>query len=343
MQQYYSNVQTHPSSIKKINTNHSLLKDKYNSQKELQKRAKSNASYSSNYHNIKNSFVEKTFYHKSNNSKPKLFERAKEVNQLNYSQNGKAFDSNMSLNGSHVNISLNKINQRTHSESFSNLPAKIKDNDGNKIRDKALDGLKLNFSQDKIKLMKMVTVKVGQNYCIPKKKHQHSLEGTHHYTNINKTKSILEKNKTDQPFKLYTEGNTNCPSNNHNESTTMLNTSHGINYDCSINKGSIETMNHKRKNDCNPNAMKELEQKLLNKLIENKTNSKSKKYNALKNIFEEMIKLMPNVNQSLFLKLLSGYHEVVSAFANENKSLKETNEIIQNSKYSLLLIHHHHN
>lgn len=337
MDQYYSNVPTHPLSIKRINISNSLLKNKYTSQKELQKRSKSNASYSSNYNNVKkNNYVEKAFYHKSNYSKSKFFERSKEVNELNYSQNAKEFKSNLSLNGSHVNISFNQNKNRIHSESFTNLPPKNKDKEGIKIRDKTLDRLKLNLSQDKIKLLQMVTVKASQKCYIPKKKHQLSLEGTHH-NNRNNIKSILEMNRPSQPFKLYTEGNTNCQTTNHNESVTLLNTSHqNIHHDCSINKTTETMINN---TILNPNIIKDLEQKLLNKLSQNKANSKTKKYNTFKNIFEELIKTILNDNQTLFLKLLNGYHEVVSAFANENKGLKETNEIFQNSKCfnSLLL------
>ena len=81
--------------------------------------------------------------------------------------------------------------------------------------------------------------------------------------------------------------------------------------------------------------MKELEQKLSLNLSQNKTNSKSMKYNTIKGIFEELIKAFPTENQSLLIKLLKGYHEVVFAFANENRSLKEANEVKQNQYISL--------
>lgn len=81
--------------------------------------------------------------------------------------------------------------------------------------------------------------------------------------------------------------------------------------------------------------MNELEQKLSLNLSQIKNNSKSMKYNTIKGIFEELIKAFPIENQSLLIKLLKGYHEVVFAFANENRSLKETNEVKQNQYISL--------
>ena len=81
--------------------------------------------------------------------------------------------------------------------------------------------------------------------------------------------------------------------------------------------------------------MNELEKKLTINLSLNKTNSKSMKYNTIKQTFEELIKKFPFQNQKLLIKLLKGYHEVVLAFANENKSLKEINEVKQTKFLSL--------
>lgn len=72
---------------------------------------------------------------------------------------------------------------------------------------------------------------------------------------------------------------------------------------------------------------------LEKKLKQNPTNSKSKKYNTLKQSFEKLIKLFNeyfhhnDLNSILFLlqKLLIGYHEVVSAFSSENRKFKELN------------------
>jgi uncharacterized coiled-coil protein SlyX len=77
----------------------------------------------------------------------------------------------------------------------------------------------------------------------------------------------------------------------------------------------------------------DIKDELEKKLKQNPTNSKSKKYNTLKQSFEKLIKLFNeyfynnDLNSILFLlqKLLIGYHEVVSAFSSENRKLKELN------------------
>ena len=72
----------------------------------------------------------------------------------------------------------------------------------------------------------------------------------------------------------------------------------------------------------------------MNKLIkQNTTNSKSRKYNTLKNSFEKLLKLLNNYcyNSELniicnFLqRLLIGYHDVVLAYSEENLKLRELN------------------
>ena len=81
--------------------------------------------------------------------------------------------------------------------------------------------------------------------------------------------------------------------------------------------------------------MNELDKKLSYNLSQIKNNSKSMKYNTIKATFEQLIKAFPKEQQKLLIKLLKGYHEVVFAFANENKSLKEANEIKHNTFLSI--------
>ena len=116
------------------------------------------------------------------------------------------------------------------------------------------------------------------------------------------TESTFKEKKKQEPMKLY------------NDSSALINETE-INY--------------------LSNVMNELEKKLSYNLSQIKNNSKSMKYNTLKGIFEELIKAFPNEQQKLLIKLLKGYHEVVFAFANENKALKEANEIKQNTFLSL--------
>jgi len=77
----------------------------------------------------------------------------------------------------------------------------------------------------------------------------------------------------------------------------------------------------------------ELQEEMNKNLNINPSNSKSKKYNTLKNFFEKLLRILNNYfyNNDLnvlfnFLqKLLIGYHEVVIAFSSENRKLKELN------------------
>ena len=72
---------------------------------------------------------------------------------------------------------------------------------------------------------------------------------------------------------------------------------------------------------------------LENELKQNLTNSKSKKYNAIKRSFDKFIKtinefFLNNDLHPIFLylqKILLGYHNVILAFSGENRKLKELN------------------
>ena len=80
-----------------------------------------------------------------------------------------------------------------------------------------------------------------------------------------------------------------------------------------------------------------LELKMQKLLGENKTESKGKNYNIIRKIFEEAISIM-NLTQTEknFLKLMMiKYHDVVYAFSQENKSLKQSSENLQNLNFSL--------
>lgn len=80
-------------------------------------------------------------------------------------------------------------------------------------------------------------------------------------------------------------------------------------------------------------------------LKENKTNSKSKKYNVLKHSFEELIRMLTNNTNNnidnninrLLQRILVGYHEVVSAFSFENRDLKENESKLKKEYKDLML------
>ena len=77
----------------------------------------------------------------------------------------------------------------------------------------------------------------------------------------------------------------------------------------------------------------DIKEEMDKNLAQNPTNSKSMKYNTLKHGFEKLLKTFKNFlinieGNSIFYflqKLLIGYHEVVLAFSNENRKLKELN------------------
>jgi len=80
-----------------------------------------------------------------------------------------------------------------------------------------------------------------------------------------------------------------------------------------------------------------LELKMQKLLGESKTESKGKHYNIVRKIFEESISVM-NLTQTEknFLKLIMiKYHDVVYAFSQENKALKQSSENLQNLNFSL--------
>ena len=79
---------------------------------------------------------------------------------------------------------------------------------------------------------------------------------------------------------------------------------------------------------------KHLESKLEEKINQNKS-SKSHKYNSTRSIFDEYIKTASPESQYLLMKLLKNYHETILAFSNENKVLRERNELVQNRSLEL--------
>ena len=113
--------------------------------------------------------------------------------------------------------------------------------------------------------------------------------------------------KKDQPLKLY------------NENASTLFTTSNLNNKSLFNSTSNQKLNKQ---------INEIEMKMDKSLKENKTNSKSKKYNIIKHSFEELLKVLSssntnNTQNKLIQKLLIGYHEVVTAFSVENRELKE--------------------
>lgn len=200
--------------------------------------------------------------------------------------------------------------------------------------------------------------------------------------------------KKDQPLKLYTDanafnnntqGNSNKKSNNGDNSSSNSNCNYGegfrnrklINSKSNHNLSLSTTNNNKHHNSSSNNVIVnsmetfyDLELKMDKMLKENKSNSKSKKYNITKMIFEEGIKqftilisnLLTNYPTSThgysnsmnyinsnhnhymennniiitFLRnILKVYHESFLAYSNENKTLRDKVDKLQSSSSQL--------
>ena len=80
-----------------------------------------------------------------------------------------------------------------------------------------------------------------------------------------------------------------------------------------------------------------LELKMQKLLGENKTESKGKNYNIVRKIFEEGINIMnlPQIEKNFLKLMMIKYHDIVYAFSQENKYLKQSSENLQNLNFSL--------
>ena len=100
-----------------------------------------------------------------------------------------------------------------------------------------------------------------------------------------------------------------------------------------LNSNSNNRVNNIFFNDKLIREINDIEADMNKHLKQNTTNSKSKKYNTLKHSFEKLLKFLNtffyntefNIICNFLQKLLIGYHEVVSAYSQENLKLKELN------------------
>ena len=202
--------------------------------------------------------------------------------------------------------------------------------------------------------------------------------------------------KKDQPLKLYTDANafnnntqgSNKKSNGDNSSSNsncnygegfrnrkLINSKSNHNLSLSTNNNNKHHGNSSSNNNVIVNSMEtfyDLELKMDKMLKENKSNSKSKKYNITKMIFEEGIKqftiLISNLltnypttssthgysnsmnytssssnhymeNNNIIItflrNILKVYHESFLAYSNENKTLRDKVDKLQSSSYQL--------
>ena len=163
--------------------------------------------------------------------------------------------------------------------------------------------------------------------------------------------------KKEQPLKLYNENIThnNNLSNYQTENNNSLKFTR-VNTNNNSLSNSISLNNYNtNKNTFNilgreqfSKQINDIDIILENNLNENKSNSKSKKYNIIKHAFEDLLRLLQNNNSkvnntnliNLLQKLLYGYHEVVNAFSIENRELKQLNFSLneKNEKMDKLLL-----
>ena len=165
--------------------------------------------------------------------------------------------------------------------------------------------------------------------------------------------NINQNTIKEQPLKLYKENiispNSNFQNeNNYSSKFTKVNTNtNSLSNSINLSNNNKNTFNILAREQFSK-QINEITLKLEKTLNENKTNSKSQKYNTIKHAFEDLLRLLQNNNQkvnntnmiNLLQKLLFGYHEVVNAFSIENKKLKQINFNLndKNEKIDKLLV-----
>ena len=152
-------------------------------------------------------------------------------------------------------------------------------------------------------------------------------------TDINtNTNSLLNSNKRLNPNKnfIYLKNNNMNINNKHFKNIKIITEPINNNYNNNIN-------NENNLENNNDQIISDLEYKMKNLLKENKTDSKGKNYNIIRKIFEEAINILNfTKNEKKFLKLiLLKYHEIVYAFSQENKLLKQSSENLNNLNFTL--------
>ena len=272
------------------------------------------------------------------------------VNQ-NYSMPNYGKKNNRSVSVQNYYVNKNVNNNDTNKNSTSNINVnrslntkKIIDNNINNnnyapslyepIRNKSVKKI---LDKDK-QLLKMERKYIFNNQ---KKEREINLPFRRNpsYTKVLNNKSIDFQKKE---FK-----NINANTNNINKNSQLLINNKNIIFNNNIKSNNYKNILTEPKDNLkNKNNNKELqvnyilnnlELEMKRLLSENKTESKGKIYNTIRKIFDEAINVM-NLSQieKNFLKLiLIKYHEVVYAFSQENKALKQSGEHLQNLNFTL--------
>ena len=275
--------------------------------------------FKSNYNNnANNNKISKCYINVNNNTNPKN-ERASQINNPSNPM------SNGAKNNEKKTNTKNNISKMQKSISVNNITK--------------------NWSQNN--LMKSPDKKYASNILtkyieISDKKERNSKNNNNNMSkttniNINIKQSLKALEQQNNSNNLILKGNYQS------NLTTGNNEKKYIKPNLKNSNASYYKINHNQNSKYNiyenNNAYKimkdivEIQTDMEKKLKNNVTNSKSKKYNTLKNTFETLLKYLGNsifksnnvIVNILLEKLLIGYHEVVSAFSAENKKLKQIN------------------
>ena len=263
-----------------------------------------------------------------------------------------------------INTNLS-VNKEKHNKSFFN-----NENDFNKSQSNFYSNKKLSndFFRSKLLINNDYFNNNNNNLVTDVNINREETCSSNNFNSINNCDNSTPINNH-KPVKLYKEqykdnNNTtfNLPGsfNFHQYFNTIINKTNNnkrniINRNYNKNLASIES-NNKLYNNCqtqicntnesdnkfntlsvnDPKLIEEINsinKDLENELKQNLTNSKSKKYNAIKRSFDKFIKtinefFLNNDLHPIFLylqKILLGYHNVILAFSGENRKLKELN------------------
>ena len=248
-------------------------------------------------------------------------------------------------NNSFKNIQIASIKKildcrQERSKSAYHTDDNLKNNDSidnKKIKDKFIEKLRKNFSYEEKKRKKMlyvnVNVNLNQNYSMLNKYNENS-----DLLNKNKDTNNLIENKNninkEPQMRLFTDPNILKnkkvnPLHNYLNNLKMKNNN--------IKEEKLPTMISNKviiKNDMNNknnfDGFQLLENKMEKLFKENVINSKTRKYNIIKIIFEEGIKLFNNSEHNFLKIIISKYHNLFTEIFKENRILKQNSEALKN-------------
>lgn len=235
-----------------------------------------------------------------------------------YSINNNNNNNNNSMNYSKIN----RIKQELNFSTVNNTSISNKNNLNNNISSS-------NYISGNNKRKKILTVNTNNDFVIDltlnnnnnnnntHTDYPNAISNSNYITYTDNTHNTSTKNITTIMNK-YNNNNEEHPLRFFNTNTNSTNTFYDISHST---QGKASFYKH-------------LESKLEDKINQNKS-SKSHKYNSTRSIFDEYIKTASPESQCLLMKLLKNYHETILAFSNENKMLRERNELIQNRSLDL--------